>query len=148
MDFSVTAEQEMMIDSARNFAEKEIKPWLRYLEEKAGTEEAHMKAREIYKKAAELGFTSMGYPKECGGLEVDPLTIGLISEALGRYGGLSHLESGSNLCGPSGPGAVISVAGSEEQKQEWVQKIIRGDKIISIGSTEPHCGSDVSQIRT
>jgi cyclohexanecarboxyl-CoA dehydrogenase len=148
LDFSLSEEDQIIIQSARDFAEKEVQPWVRYIEENQSSDLGHKKAREIFGKASKLGFTAMGYPEEVGGVKANPLTIGLVCEALGASGGLPQLESGQPLCGPSGPASVIAIAGSKEQKEGWVPKIIAGEKVISIGSTEPHCGSDVSQIKT
>ncbi|MBI2184847.1 MAG: acyl-CoA dehydrogenase family protein, partial [Thaumarchaeota archaeon] len=122
--------------------------WVRYIDEKGDTEEGHTKAREIYRKAAQLGLTRLGYPPEYGGIEVDPLTIGLVAETLGRYGGLPKLESGAALYGATGSAMVLARSGSEELKKEWLPKIIEGDRTIAIGTTEPHCGSDAAQIKT
>ena len=148
MDFSLSEEQQILIETVKDFTSKEVQPWIRYIEENQTTDLGHKKSREIFKKASKLGLTAMGYPEEVGGISSDPVTIGLILEVLGMYGGLPQLESGQPLCGPSGPGSVIAGTGSKEQKEEWVPGIIAGDKVVSIGSTEPHCGSDVSQIKT
>jgi cyclohexanecarboxyl-CoA dehydrogenase len=148
LDFSLSEEQQILIDTVRDFTVKEVQPWIHYIEENQSGDLGHKKAREIFKKASKLGLTAMGYPEEVGGAKSDPLTIGLVCEALGKFGGLPQLESGQPLCGPSGPGSVLAIAGSKEQKEEWVPKIIAGDKVVSIGSTEPHCGSDAAQIKT
>ncbi len=148
MDFSLSEEQQIFVDTVRDFTLKEVQPWVRYIEENQGNDLGHKKAREIFKNAAKLGLTAMGYPEVVGGVKSDPLTIGLGCEAFGLHGGLPQLESGQPLCGPSGPGSVLAIAGSKEQKEEWVPKMIAGEKVVSIGSTEPHCGSDASQIKT
>ncbi|MDA4129810.1 MAG: acyl-CoA dehydrogenase family protein [Thaumarchaeota archaeon] len=148
MDFALSEEQQILVETVKQFTIKEVQPWIHYIDENQNTDLGHKKARAIFKKAAELGLTAMGYPEDVGGVKSDPITIGLACEALGTYGGLPQLESGQPLCGPSGPGLVLAVEGTKEQKEEWIAKIIAGDRVVSIGSTEPHCGSDVSQIKT
>ena len=148
MDFTLTEEQELLVGTAKEFAQKELRPWVRFIDEKGDQQEGHDKAREIYSKASDLGFTRMGYPEEYGGVKVDPLTMGLIAETLGRYGGVPKVESGASLFGASGSGLLVARAGTREQKEAWLPGIISGKKILAIGSTEPHCGSDLSQIKT
>ncbi len=148
MDFSLSEEQEILLRSVRDFALKEVKPWIRFIDQKGNSEEAHNKAREIYRKAYNLGLTGLGFPEEYGGTKTDPLTIGLVAETLAQYGGLAKLESGAALYGLTGSAMVLARAGSSKLKEDWIPKLISGDRVLGIGSTEPHCGSDVSQIRT
>jgi cyclohexanecarboxyl-CoA dehydrogenase len=148
MDFSLTEEQEILLGSVRDFAAKEIKPWIRFIDQNGKNDEGHKKAREIYRKAAGLGLTGLGFPEEYGGTKTDPLTIGLVAEALCHYGGLAKLESGSALYGITGSALILAQAGSARMKEEWIPKLISGERVLGIGSTEPHCGSDVSQIKT
>lgn len=148
MDFSLTEEQELMIGTAKQFAIKELRPVIRYIEENSTNEQGHAKAIEVYKKASKLGLTAMGYSPQYGGIEANPITMGLIAETLCRYGGVPKLQSSAMLYGGFGPGLIISNYGTKEQKEEWIPKLIAGDAVISIGATEPHCGSDATQLKT
>lgn len=148
MDFSLTEDQEILVQSVKEFALREIKPWVRFIDKKGDGDEGHNKAREIYKKAAAQGLTSLGFPEEYGGTKADPLTIGLVAETLARYGGLAKLESGSALYGSTGSAMILAKAANDKIKEDWIPKMISGERFLGIGSTEPHCGSDVSQIRT
>ena len=147
MDFSLTEEQEILIQSVKELAIREIKPWIRYIDQKRDSEEGHNKAREIYKKAYDFGLTGLGFPEEYGGTKADPLTIGLVAETLARYGGLAKLESGSALYGSTGSAMILAKAANGKIKEDWIPKMISGERFLGIGSTEPQSGSDVSQIK-
>jgi cyclohexanecarboxyl-CoA dehydrogenase len=148
MDFALSEDQELFLATVKGFAEKELRPWVRFIDEKGDTAEGHSKAKSIYQKAAKLGLTGLGFPQEYGGTPVDPLTIGLVAETLARYGGVPKLESGEALYGSTGSSMILAQAGSPEMKEKWIPKIISGDLSLSIGTTEPHCGSDTAQIKT
>lgn len=148
MELSLTEDQVLMIQTAKDFALTEIRPVVRFIEKNGTNIEGRNMAKQVYKKAAKLGLTAMGYSPEYGGVSADPLTMGLIAETLGRYGGVPKLQSSQHLYGAFGPGMIISTFGTHEQKEEWISKLIEGDIILSIASTEPHCGSDASQLKT
>lgn len=148
MDFSLTEEQELFLVTVKDFAEKEVRPWVRYIDENGNSQQGHDKAKEIYKKAFRLGLTGLGFSEEYGGTSADPLTIGLVAETISRYGGVPKLESGESLYGSTGSALILAQAGNPEMRREWIPKIISGDLSLSIGSTEPHCGSDPAQIKT
>jgi cyclohexanecarboxyl-CoA dehydrogenase len=148
MDFSITNEQELLVQRAKEFALREIRPWVRYISDRGDNDEGINKAREIFKSAAKAGLTGLGYPEEYGGIPADPLTIGMVAETLGRYGGVARLEDNTSLYGATGSGLVISRAGSKQQKETWIPAIIEGRATIGIGSTEPNAGSDLSHLKT
>ncbi|MGI0091501.1 MAG: acyl-CoA dehydrogenase family protein [Nitrososphaerales archaeon] len=148
MDFSISDEQSQFIELTKKFAIEEVKPWIRFIEQKGDSYEGHIKAREILKKAALLGLSKLGFPQEYGGIPCDPITIGLIAETLCRYAGLPRLEATSSLFGIHGPAMTIAKVGSREQKEELLPKIMSGDYVVSIAATEPSCGSDISKLKT
>jgi len=99
---------------------------------------------EAYKAYAAAGWTTLGAPEEFGGQGL-PHVLNIAMEefqatanqAFAMYPGLA--------------GAAVSailVAGSEQQKQTYVPKIVAGDWAGTMNLTEPHCGTDLGLIRT
>ena len=99
---------------------------------------------EAYKAYAAAGWTTLGAPEEFGGQGL-PHVLNIAMEefqatanqAFAMYPGLA--------------GAAVSailVAGSAEQKQTYVPKIVAGDWAGTMNLTEPHCGTDLGLIRT
>ena len=99
---------------------------------------------EAYRAYAAAGWTTLGAPEEFGGQGL-PHVLNIAMEefqatanqAFAMYPGLA--------------GAAVSailVAGSEQQKQTYVPKIVAGDWAGTMNLTEPHCGTDLGLIRT
>ena len=139
MDFSLSMEQEILRNSVRDFAENEIKPVARELDEK---EEF---SYETMKKMADLGLFGMFVSEEYGGQGMDYVSYIIATEEIARVDG-SHaatVAAGNSLgIGP------LYYFGNEEQKEKYLVPIARGEKIGAFGLTEPDAGSDAASIRT
>ncbi|MGB6067828.1 MAG: acyl-CoA dehydrogenase family protein [Desulfomonilaceae bacterium] len=121
------------------FVDREIKPHVE------SWEEAGEFPRELYRKAAEVGLLGVCYPQEWGGIETDIFHEVVVTEELTRSG------SGGVAAGLMSHGIAlppILALGNEEQKERFVPPVLRGEKIASLGVTEPGGGSDVANIRT
>lgn len=132
-------EHEAFRETLRRFLERELAPNME------AWEKAHIVDRGFWRKAGELGLLSPGVPEAYGGPGGDFLHQVIVSEELGRSpagasAGIS-LESGL-------PAMHILAFGTEEQKQRWLPRICAGEVILTVGMTEPHCGSDLQAIRT
>lgn len=128
----------MWRETVRKFIEKEIVPFHEQWEKDG------IVPRELWLKAGEAGMLCCTVAEEYGGLGLDYLFDVVVYEELWRVGA-------------SGPGFLIHsdlVAtyiqsfGTEEQKREWLPKMVSGEAIGSLGMTEPHAGSDLKAIRT
>lgn len=125
----------------RRFIDREIMP---YADE---WDEAGKIPDELWTKAAEIGLLGLGYPEEFGGTSegIDIWHRNIASEELARIGvggiGASLMVHGIGLP------PVINF-GSEELKQMVAPPVLRGEKRISLGITEPGAGSDVAQLAT
>lgn len=126
---------------AREFAEKEIAPhsaaW-----DKAG-EWPH---RAIFARLAELGLLGIRFPESLGGMGLDWWYTTAMVEGLGhaRNGGVvMSILVDTDMATP-----IIAEIGTDEQKEEFLAPVIRGEKIAALGVSEPDCGSDVAAIRT
>jgi alkylation response protein AidB-like acyl-CoA dehydrogenase len=133
-------EEHLMIqDTARKFAEAELKP---VAEEIDRTMEYPV---EMFKKMAEIGFMGLNIPVEYGGTGTDTISYSVTIEELSRAcasTGLGVAAHNSLACGP------IILLGSDEQKQKYLPELASGEAIGAFGLTEPGCGSDASAITT
>jgi acyl-CoA dehydrogenase len=133
-------EMTLFRDMARRAFETEIAPHYEQWEE------AHMVPRELWNTLGAAGLLCPDMPEEFGGAGTTPhVTLAMIEE-LSRmgYGGFaSGYGIHSNIVAP-----YINNFGSEEQKQQWLPKMITGEVVGALGMTEPGAGSDVQSIRT
>ena len=88
------------------------------------------------------GYTTMGWPVEYGGQGKDALHAFILGEEL-WYRGIpqDHLSIGS-------VGRTIMRFGSEQQKREWLPKIVTGEMTFALGYTEPNAGTDLASLTT
>ena len=139
MDFSLSMEQEILRNSVRQFAEKEIKPVARDLDEK---EEF---SYETMGKMGELGLFGMFVSEKYGGQGMDYVSYAIATEEIARVDG-SHaatVAAGNSL----GIGPVYYF-GNEEQKQNYLPKLCAGETLWGFGLTEPNAGSDAANTQT
>lgn len=131
-------EHEMWRDTVRKFIDKEIVPFHDQWEKDG------IVPREVWLKAGEAGMLCCTVPEEYGGIGADYLYDVIVFEELWR-------------AGTSGPGFLIHTDlvasyilafGTEEQKHQWLPRMVTGEAIGSLGMTEPHAGSDLKAIRT
>ncbi len=110
----------------------------------AGIEDEHRFPREFWNVCAEQGLLGISLPEEYGGSGMGMLDLCIASEALGEAGACE----GSMIFvgGPVFGGCAVMSGGSEEQKREYLPKLIGGE-LWSGAFTEPDAGSNVSQIR-
>ncbi|MEW5722443.1 MAG: acyl-CoA dehydrogenase family protein [Thermodesulfobacteriota bacterium] len=139
MDFELTMEQEILRKSVRDFAEKEIAPVARELDEK---EEF---SYETTRAMAELGLFGMFVSEEYGGQAMDYLSYIIATEEVARVDG-SHAATvaAANSLG-IGP---IYYFGDEEQKRKYLPALCSGEALWGFGLTEPNAGSDAGNTRT
>ncbi|MGA2309234.1 MAG: acyl-CoA dehydrogenase family protein [Candidatus Bathyarchaeia archaeon] len=138
MDFKLNDEQQEIKRAVREFCTKELTPELALeLDQK---EEFPM---ALYKKAAQLGFTSMRIPQEYDGQGYGVLEDCLAVEEMCRADpGLGVAISLGNLMVPD----VLLKHGNEEQKKKYIPPLARGDKIAAAAFTEPEHGSDITRM--
>ena len=139
MEFSLSTEQEILRDSVRSFAEKEIKPVARELDKK---EEFSL---DTMQKMAELGLFGVFVSEKYGGQGMDYISYIIATEEIARIDG-SHaatVAAGNSLgIGP------LYYFGSEEQKRKYLPSLCRGETLWAFGLTEPNAGSDAANSRT
>ncbi|WP_459940412.1 acyl-CoA dehydrogenase family protein [Deferrisoma palaeochoriense] len=139
MSFDLTAEQNILRQSVREFAEKEIRPVARELDAK---EEF---SYDLTRKMGEMGLFGIFVSPEYGGSGLDYVSYIIAVEEIARVDGsqAATVAAGNSLgIGP------IYYFGSEEQKKRWLPKLCTGEMLAGFGLTEPLAGSDAGSSRT
>src|SRR5919205_645388 len=138
VSFALTEEQKALRDLAHDFAEKEIRPKEREYDEHS-THPA-----DVIAKAHEVGLMNLHIPEEYGGVELGAFEGMLVGEELcWGCSGIGTAIAANGL----GHGPVI-IAGSDEQKREWLPPLLEEPLLTSFALSEPNAGSDVSGIQT
>ncbi|MFW8593921.1 acyl-CoA dehydrogenase family protein [Cribrihabitans neustonicus] len=134
MQFGMTEEQSMIVETTRAFVEKELYPHEAAIER---TGHLDMEViREVQKKAMEAGLYAANMPEEVGGAGLDTLTWLMYEKELGRANYALHW---TGVARPSN----ILLAGTEEQKEKYLFPCIKGEKWDCLAMTEPDAGSDL-----
>jgi len=138
-NFNLPEEVEILRNTVRDFAEKEIKPVAEELDEK---EEFSV---ELTRKMGELGLFGMFVPQEYGGSGMSYLALVVAVEELARVDGS---QAATVAAGNSLGIAPIYYFANEKQKKEWLPVLCSGEKLAAFGLTEPEAGSDAGATRT
>lgn len=140
MDYkhNLTDEQIMLRDAVRKFAEEEIRPVAKELDEK---EEF---SYELTKKMSEMGYLGCFLPEEYSGSVLDYLSYIIIVEELSRVDSSQAATVAAHNSLGIGP---IYYFGNEEQKRKYLPKLASG-YLWGFGLTEPEAGSDAGNIKT
>lgn len=128
-----TEDHEILRKSIREFAEKEIKPVAKELDEK---EEFSL---ELTKKMGDMGLFGIVAPEKYGGQGLDYLSYVICVEELARVDSSQAATIAAHNSLGIGP---LLYFGTEEQKQNYIPKLCTGDGLWSFGLTEPEAGSD------
>lgn len=135
MDFSLTPEHEMVVRMVRDFAEKEVAPYVKEYDR------AHKPFVRAIERMAELGILGICIPVRYGGQGMDYISLGLACEELERVDTflrvVMSVHVGLNSLG-------LLQWGTEEQKQRFLVPQARGERWAAFGLTEPGAGSDVA----
>ena len=138
MDLSLSEEQDALVQTAREFARKEIIPRAAHYDETGEF------PREILKKAWETGLMNVEIPEAYGGLGGSCLDNCLVQEEMSFGCSGINTSMASNSLGAT----PLLVAGSEEQKQKFLPRLTRELSFCAYCCSEPDAGSDVAGMRT
>jgi acyl-CoA dehydrogenase len=138
VSFALTDEQKELRALAREFAEKEIRP------KAAEYDEHQTHPTDVIEKAHELGLMNLHLPQEFGGPGLSTFDGILIGEELswGCSGMCVSLTANALGAGP------VLIAGTDEQKRDWLTPLLAAPLLCSFGLSEPDAGSDVARIKT
>ncbi len=106
----------------------------------------HTIPREVWLEAGKQGFFGLTIPEEYGGAGIDDYRFNaILGEELAKFNAATSSCFGihGDITAP-----YIVALGTEEQKQRWLPQVASGEKILSIGMTEPSGGSDLAALKT
>ncbi|MDD3459547.1 MAG: acyl-CoA dehydrogenase family protein [Weeksellaceae bacterium] len=137
-DFS--EEQKMMLQTAKEFIDREVWPKKAQIEEKD-----YQLVEELMKQMGELGFLGISVPEEYNGLGMGFVTTVLVCDYLSGATGSLSTAYGAH----TGIGTIpILLYGNEEQKKKYLPKLATGEWFSSYALTEPEAGSDANSGKT
>jgi butyryl-CoA dehydrogenase len=139
MNLELNEEQKLLQRSVREFAEAEVKPVAKELDETGRF------PCEILRKAGELGLAGVCIPEKYGGAGMDHISYSIMIEEIARVcASTSVILSVQNslFC------ATIDHYGTEDQKQRFLVPFARGQKIGCYALTEPQAGSNAAALAT
>ncbi len=139
MNFELTEEHQMIRETVRDFAEREIRPVARELDEKAEF------SVELTAKMGELGLFGMYLPEKYGGQGLDTLAYIIAVEELARVDGSQAATLAAHNSLGIGP---LYYYGTEEQKMKYLPQLCTGKALWGFGLTEPNAGSDSRGTKT
>lgn len=139
MDFSLNEEQQLLKQTVRDFAEKEIAPHAREWDEKQEF------PREVFTHLGELGLMGVVWPTEYGGAGLSTLDYAIVMEEVSRADAGVALSLAAHNSLSSGH---IFLAGTEEQKRKYLTPLAKGEKVGCWGLTENSAGSDAGGTKT
>jgi butyryl-CoA dehydrogenase len=139
VNLELTEEQKLLQKTVREFAESEVKPLAKELDETGRF------PRETFQKAAELGLTGIALPEAEGGAGFDHVAYSIVIEEISRCcasTGVILSVQNSLYCDP------IHRFGTAEQKKKFLEPFARGEKIGCYALTEPQAGSNAAALQT
>ncbi len=139
MNLDLTAEQDIIRRTIREFAREEVAPGA--VERDRNSEFP----REVFKKLADLGMMGLPFPEEYEGAGADTISFAIVTEELSRVCASTGITYSAHI---SLGGAPIYMFGTEEQKKKYLIPICRGESLGAFGLTEPNAGSDAGGTQT
>lgn len=139
VDFRLSSEQKLLVETVRKFVYQELLPLEDGIEESGQL--APELAKTIFEKSKELGFYATNIPEEYGGGGLTALETMLVEEQFGHAKDILIRRAFGNVY-------ESLLAGTEEQKREWLIPTTAGERTCSIAITEPGAGSDAAGITT
>ena len=133
-------DHELLRDQVAKFIAREVEP------HGAAWEEQGFVPREVLRRMGQAGLFGLMYESAYGGADADALTNLVFAEALSQCTFAGFIITAlvhTDMASPH-----LHHAGSREQKDRYLRKVIAGELITAVGITEPGAGSDVAGIRT
>ena len=139
IEFELTEDHKALVQTVREFTQKEVAPYIKEWDEKQHFEPS------VLKKMAALNLLGVCIPEEYGGAGFDYISLGLVCEELEAVDTFMRVvisvHTGLNSL-------TLYAWGTDEQKQKYLMPQARGEKIATYGLTEPEAGSDVIGARS
>lgn len=139
MDFTLTQDQEMIRDTARQFAERVLAP------QAVALDREHRFPREALAEAAELGLLGINVSAELGGVEAGAVAYSLAITELARACAATTVA----MCVSNMVAEVVAKFGNEDQRSEHVPRLCSGEYVVGgFALSEAGAGSDPGGMTT
>ncbi len=141
-DMFLNEEHELLRQTVRQFAEREVQPFIRDWDREGAQDDVDMAhVRPILKRMGELGFLGICIPEKYGGAGMDYLSLAVVCEELERVDTFLRVV----LSVHTGLNSLALLQwGTEEQKQKYLVPQAQGTKLAGYCLTEPNAGTDVA----
>ncbi|NMF97646.1 acyl-CoA dehydrogenase family protein [Aromatoleum toluolicum] len=139
MDFNLSSEQKMLVETVRRFVENEMLPLEDEIEETGRL--APEKARALFEKSSANGMYAMNIPEEFGGGGLSAVDTMLVEEQFGHAKDILIRRAFGNVY-------EVLLKCDAAQRERWLVPAVRGERTCSIAITEPNAGSDAASIKT
>lgn len=137
VEFGFTEIHEDLRKSAREFAERALKPGVK---ERLGSNRI---PEWMIKQIRDLGYIGMVADEKYGGQNMDMISVGIVMEEFGKV----DISAAHVVLIPT-QFCMLLHSATEEQRQNWLPKLCKGELMPSFAITEPSCGTDVAAIET
>lgn len=139
MDFALTAEHELIRESAARFAQTVVLPDIQIRDREARSD------RSMLDKMGAAGLLGIGVPAAYGGPGADYISLGIVCEELERADSSARVVMSVH----SGLHSLTLLQwGTEEQRERWLPHLASGSQIGAFALTEPNAGSDAANLTT
>ena len=139
MDFALSEEQRLLVETARRFVRTELMPLERELEEARQLDPT--KARDIFEKSKALGLYAVNIPVEYGGGGLSAVDTCLAEEQFGHTTDILIRRAFGNVY-------EVLLLANEIQRARWLEPAVRGERVFCVCFTEPEAGSDAAGIKS
>ncbi len=141
MDFALNEEQNLMLETARRIGQEYGLDYWR------GLDAEKKFPSEFWKAVCDAGLCGVAIDEQWGGSGLGMLDMALVIETLAEGGGGSTLGQ-LFMCNPIFGGVSVAKFGSEQQKREWLPRLVSGDMMFCMALTEPDAGSNTLEMRS
>src|SRR5262245_17795327 len=132
MDFALTEEQRLLVETARRFVRTELIPLEQELDRTRALDPA--KAQEIFRKSKALGLYAVNIPTEYGGGGLSAVDTCLVEEQFGHTTDILIRRAFGNVY-------EVLLLANAQQRERWLEPTVRGERTCSVCFTEPEAGS-------
>ncbi len=139
MEFGLSDEQKLLIETVRQFVQTELQPLETCVEDNDRLDPAD--AKRIFEKSCALGLYAMNIPPEFGGGGLSTLDWMLVEEQFGQTSDILVRRAFGNVY-------EILLEATDRQCSRWLLPSVRGERTFSIAFSEPEAGSDSASIKT
>ncbi len=138
MDLELSEEQQLIVSTVRKFVREEVVPLEAEMDPDASElEEPHF--TRLVDKVKAMGFFGLGIPPEYGGPDVDVMTRTLMAIEMSQHRAGLYAPCYDTF---GGAGLAQLYEANEDQKERYLYPVLRGEKMVFFGLTEPSGGSD------